>query len=311
MVAKAEQESQEPTATACRQVHIVSVASVDSVDPVEPGMESRAAKQSGKTFVSLATAGHHELTENEKWFLSARYLKLAFGTALGVLALFVSSYEGLDVLWEREWIWWVVAVPFYVFAAIFFARFVGSYLMRIWTWEIVNSPWVHGAVITLLTGVLSEESADELFAAQLTKPVMVEATSTLTSDVISSLPVQNACVNTVVTTLLSATVLDAVVTSSERLLQDPRLQNAIAGLIGNEAFVEPVAKQAARIVESEEMGHAVVTLMQQVLEDQAVRSVIKRRAESVAGDPELFTAGRRGFCEALIGPSSAQATGNT
>lgn len=247
--------------------------------------------------------------------MDTRYLKLFFGTFLGVLALFIWSYEGADEFlygsnWEREWLWWLVAVPFYLFATIYFARFVGSFLMRVWIWEIVNSPWVHGAVITLMTGILSEETADLLFAAVLSKPAVVQAASAMTSNVISSKDVQDACEKTVQGTLLSLKVHDAVVASAQRLLKKPGLHQATAEFIGDEIFVEPIARQAARIVQNNEVGEAVTDLMQQVLEDQEVRTVIKRRAESVAGDAELFTAGRRGLCESMIGPPSAD-TGST
>lgn len=300
-------------------VRIVSAACEDSrTDHPERG---RSAGPSGKSAATnRPTVGQAQsLTKTQLWFVSAQNLKLLFGTVLGVLALFISSYEGADDYlygpnWEREWLWWLVSVPFYLFAAIYFARFVGSFLMRIWIWEIVNSPWVHGAVITLLTGVLSEETADLLFEAVLAKPAVVQAVSALTASVITSDQVQDACVNTVQGTLLSPNVHDAVVTSAERLLKKPGLHHAMAGFIGNEVFVGPVAKQAARVVQSDEVGEAVIGLMQRVLEHQDIRGVIKRRAESMAGDAELFTAGRRGLREAIMGapsdpdPNSAAST---
>lgn len=303
-------------------VKVVQISSADSDDSraERPSRPHPHSARSAKTLITnRATVGPQQsLTKTQKWFMSARYLKLFFGTFLGVLALFISSYEGADEYlygsnWEREWLWWIVAVPFYLFAAIYFARFVGSFLMRIWIWEIVNSPWVHGAVITLLTGILSEETADLLFAAALAKPAVVQAASTLTANVISSHQVQDACVNTVQGTLLSPKVHDAVVTSAQRLLKKPGLHQATADFIGDEVFTDPIARQAARIIQSEDVGEAVIGLMQQVLEDQEIRLVIKRRAESVAGDAELFVAGRRGLCEAMMGPPRphADSTGST
>lgn len=295
-----------------KTVQVAHLASNDSrADlPDRPYPLSAQAAPPGKT--SRGTTIQHPLTKTEKWFVDTRYLKLFFGTFLGAVALFISSYEGADEFlygpnWEREWLWWLVAVPFYLFAAIYFARFVGSFLMRVWIWETVNSPWVHGAVITLMAGILSEDTVDLLFTAVLSKPAVVEAASEMTSSVISSKQVQESCIKTVEGTLLSPKVHDAVVASAQSLLKKPDLHQATADLLGDEIFVEPIAKQAVRIVQDDELSEAVIDLMQQVLEDQEVRSIIKRRAESVAGDAELFTAGRRGLCESLLGPRSADA----
>lgn len=311
-----EHDQRDSTEVPIHYVHFNSVASwvsadpkasVASTTPSENDGGNRGSGHSAKTAATnRSTLAHQPLTKTEKWIVSRYKLKLLMAMVLGALALFVSSYDGMDAhLYgansEREWLWWVVAVPFYVFVAIYFARFVGSYLMRVWLWEIVNSPWVHGAIITLLSGILSEDAADDLFAAALSKPAVVGSASTLTASVITSQPVQEACVGTVVGTLLSTKVADAVVVSAERLLRKPRLQYAMAGFVGNDEFVEPIATQAARILRSEEVACATVGIMERVLEDRDVRSVIKRRAESVAGDAELFTAGRRGLYQALMG----------
>lgn len=259
-----------------------------------------------------ATVGlqHPPLTEREAWFLSARYFKLGIGTTLGALALFLSSNDGLNKYlygadWERAWIWWTVTVPFYLFCTIYFTRFVGSYLMRIWMWEIVNSPWVHEAVITLLAGILSEDTADDLLTAALAKPAVVEGVSTLTAALINSDAVQGASVQTVIGVLTSPKVQDAAVTSTERLLADPGLMHALADLLGNETFAAPVARQVARIMENEELGSALIGFVQRMLEHQGVRDVMKRRAKSMAGDAELFSAGRKGLWESMVGPGSA------
>lgn len=259
-----------------------------------------------------ATVGHHQvpLTKREVWFLNARYLKLGIGTTLGAFALFLSSNDGLNATlygaeWERAWIWWTVTVPFYLFCTIYFTRFVGSYLMRIWMWEIVNSPWVHEAVITLLAGILSEESADDLLMSALSKPAVVEGISLLTSALINSDAVQSASVHTVIGVLVSPKVQDAAVTSTERLLADQGLISALAELLGSEAFAKPVARQLARIMENEELAAALVGFTRQILEHRDMRDVIKRRAKSMAGDAELFNAGRKGIWESMAGPGSS------
>lgn len=284
-----------------------SVISPDRHSDVS-GKASRFSSPSSHSVSSRrATVGvQHPLTDREAWFLSARYLKLGIGTTLGALALFLSSNERLNKYlygpdWERAWIWWTITVPFYLFCTIYFTRFVGSYLMRIWMWEIVNSPWVHEAVITLLAGIFSEDSADDLLTAALAKPTVVEGVSTLTAALINSDAVQGASINTVIGVLLSPRVQDAAVMSVERLLADRGLIRALASLLGNEKFAAPVARQIARIMENEELASALISFVQQMLEHQDVRDVMKRRAKSVAGDAELYGAASQGLWESVVG----------
>lgn len=270
-------------------------------------------------FSSRSTIGRqHSLfvAKTKKWYLSARYFKLFIGTFLGVLALFVSSYRDADDSiygrsLERKWLWWCVAVPFNLFAATYFARFAGSFLMRIWIWELVNSPWVHEAFVSLWAGVLSEEAADMLFVSVLAKPVVPEATSTLTAAVVSCHDVQEACAHAVQMTLQSPEVDNAAAMFAIRLLEKPGLRRATAGFIGNEALVDPLSSQVARVVKSEEVGRSVASFLERVLEDQKVRRIIKRRAESVVRDAEVFSAGKQGLCEAMASFSQVTSPART
>merc|ERR1712107_195250 len=94
--------------------------------------------------------------------------------------------------WEREWLWWIVFVPVYLICGIMFARFVGTFLLRMWTQDIVSSKFTHETVATLLQGILNEPQVTDSLAASMKQDTLITAASSLVGGVLRNSEVQQS-----------------------------------------------------------------------------------------------------------------------
>jgi len=217
---------------------------------------------------------------------------------LGATTLFVQGFLGSYLFgedWESAWVWWLVFVPVYVIVFIYFTRFLGTFLLRQWTRDIVQAQFTHQAIGDLLAGILAEPKVTNTLAASMQQGALVEAAAILVASVVRSSEVQAAAAETVAHCLRSQLVIEALGDSIEALLKTPGFPRGLEALGNDERLLEPLIAQVSRLLQDDRFVESVAYFLQETLERGEVKDVLKMRCKSIVGDAELYKAGMSGM----------------
>jgi len=286
-----------------------TACTVRSVGPTRTSrsMVHRVATAVSRSPVVVANHFLESCCRKKRW-------QLGISLLCGVVAVYVHSSSRMSEWlfgrqWERSWLWWCVAVPMYVYLAIYFARFLGSYLVRTWLKEISESPLTHRAMVTMIKGIVEDEEFADILAGFLDRDAVVDSISGLTAAILSSPDVRNAAAGTTASVILDERVTDAGIEASVAAMQSPKLHESVEGLLQRKELTAPLAMQVARILDDSEVREAAAGLIHGVLDDDEVKDVMHLRAASIVGDKEVVEAGRKGFVDAFFGGFSRDREG--
>jgi len=224
----------------------------------------------------------------------------------GVVAVYVHSSSSFSAWlfgkdWNESWLWWCIAVPMYVYLAIYFTRYLGSYLARTWLREISESPIIHRALVTLVKGIFEEPEFGETLAGFLDQDIVVDSVASLTAAILSSSGVHHAAAGATASVLTDRHVLEATIEASTTAMRDEKLLAGVEELMGRKEFASPLAEQVARLMDDQQVHEAAAGLVHELLEDTSIKEVLHRRAASLIGDAALVEAGRKGLVGAMFG----------
>lgn len=273
-----------------------------------------AARRPSK--LHTVTLAQRHLTETlADVFCRKKRWQLIAAILCGAVAVYVhaSSWMSQTLFgknWERSWLWWCVAVPIDVCLAIYFTRFVGSFVGRIWLQEISESAVTRQAIIALLTGLVRDARVPGLVTALLEHDQVVGAARGLTAGVLRCPGVREAAAGAMASVLSSPETQDATAEAACAVMQRPRLVGAVEALLDSQQLARPLAGQVARLLDDNRVQSAVSRLMHEVLQDDDVREVLHHRAVSLMGDKNVYEAGRKGVAAAMF-PSRYGDSGGT
>eukprot|EP00928_Gymnodinium_smaydae_P055553 TRINITY_DN39067_c0_g1_i1.p1 TRINITY_DN39067_c0_g1~~TRINITY_DN39067_c0_g1_i1.p1 ORF type:complete len:335 (-),score=52.42 TRINITY_DN39067_c0_g1_i1:162-1166(-) len=193
--------------------------------------------------------------------------------------------------------YWFIAVPIYIFLAIYFLRFLGSFLMRIWLREVSESVRLREAAIKMAAGLIQDARVPALFAKLMQSPTIVCALSELTAAVLDSAEVQAASSQTTAAVVSSRQVQEATASSCCTLLAHPRLleetRRAVECELRSDRLDSLLATRVAGILTDARLEQACARLVSDLLENHDLRRGLRKRAASVAGDPAVIGASCR------------------
>lgn len=250
------------------------------------------------------------LTIRQHWQRRKPIVGLVIGLLLAVVTIYLhSSVYIRQALYgksgnENVYLWYLIMVPSYTLTFIFGTRFVGSYVVGVWVKEIVNSQFVHRSVLRLTENIVMDDRMPAIIAGFLMEPQIIGAASRIVAKVTREEKVQNAASTMVSSVLQHQVVLDAATSTAERVLQAKEMRDCTADLLRDQSLAKPLASQVARVLEQPLMVDAVTVFMQSIMEDASVRQEIKSRARSIAADPDLYSATRKGLYDAATGRRS-------
>jgi len=269
-------------------------------------MRRSSSESRWRSIQTEVTAGPVRLVDNLlNLFCRKKRWQLIAAVLCGVVAVYTQASSWMSQTlfganWERSWLWWFVAVPIDVCLAIFFTRFVGSFLGRIWLREISESTITRQAIITLLSGLVQDTRVPELLTALLRHDVVMGSLCQLTASVLQSSEVRKAAAATTASVLGSEATQEATVQATTSIMSNPRLASDMEALLDAKELGRPLAGQVSRLLDDSRVRHSVTELMREVLQDSNVKEVLHVRAVSLMGDRKVYEAGRQGVAAAMF-----------
>lgn len=228
-----------------------------------------------------------------------------FGAVLcGIFAIYLNSFPGWSVKYFGDGpvntiVWTVVTVPCYTYLAIFFVRFLGSYLARAWLREVSQSTALREATIYFCAGIVKDARVPALFANFTQQPTIVCALNELTLGLLEDKRMQAAASSFVAGVLASPSTRDAAAGAMQELLIRPELHRSMAATLGADVLAQPLAQQITRVLQDERVGGACVDMLTRILEDVNVKQTLHARTASLLHDKKVLRAGCSGVRDAI------------
>jgi hypothetical protein len=222
--------------------------------------------------------------------------KLFFAFILGVSALYVENSAKLrqqllgDSAGTHSAIWWFACIPVYVAMGIYFLRFFGAYLIRVWVMDVCSSKVVQQSAVTFAAGILEDERLPHVINSALSQDGLVAGLSHIAAGVVRSAELRRALAHTTRHAALeAATSLDRHATAdASRELEKGALEVALA-------------RQATALFGRyrTEISSAVAGVMHDVLREETLTDEFdKKLKKTLAGtvaDPALYRGIKEGI----------------
>lgn len=236
--------------------------------------------------------------------LYSQRCKLALSFLLGVLAMYLQSSASMREKLlgpdndTHAFIWWLCYVPMYVGIGLYFFRYFGAFLARVWIRDVCRSKVVQRSAVTFAAGILEDERLPGLLNATLSQGGLVAGAANLATGVARA-PGLHRAVGHAIRQIASEAAADFVKTAEadEVDLENRAVEDALAGHLA-----------ALFSRHRPEIAGAVAGLMQDVLQEPAlVKQVDEKVRNTVAGtvaDPALYQGIRKGIGQAVPRPES-------
>jgi len=247
---------------------------------------------------------------------SRRSVHLVLSTLLGVIGVYIwnSKYWSEKLFgenWQDSWEWWLIAVPLYIYIGIYFARYVGSFLVQTWAKEISQSPITHKVLVNLAGGVLRDPAIPALLASVMDQEIVRSSMCDVTTTVLSSPQVQDATALTSAAVLRHPCTLEASAAAAGRLMRNPQLPLDLEACLDSTETSRIVTKQVCKLLQNDDVAEAATDFLQNLLSNPVTSQVMKDRAVSFIQDPKIFRAGGYGLVESLKPRSIPRCCGPT
>lgn len=259
----------------------------------------QAARASAKAPVTLANRLLDLFVRKKRWQLIA-------ATLCGALAIWVHASSHVSTwlfggnAWEKSWVWWLIAVPIDVGLVIFFARYLASFLFRVWLRDLSESLVLKETLVKVCSGIAEDERFRSTVAGFFGTEEVLRGVSALVSGVICNPGVRQALTSSVAGVLQSDTTADATSQCISETLRHEIMIAEAERFLSSQEVANAVTLQFARILENGHVREACAGLIQDVCRDDQVRGVVHQRAMSFLQDGGLYRAGGQGFKSAIF-----------
>jgi len=229
---------------------------------------------------------------------------LVTSTVLGVIGVYTWNSDKMSIAlfgehWQDSYVWWLMAVPLYIYVGIYFARYVGSFLARTWAKEISKSSVTHKAVVELARGVLSDPATPALLASVINHETVQNSIRDVTATLLSSPQVQHAASLSSAAVLQHPATLEAAATATGSMLKNPQLAQDLEACLDSSEMTAFVATQVCELLQNQKVADAAADFLHDLFSKPQASQVLKDRAVSIIQDPKVYRAGGRGLVESL------------
>jgi len=238
-------------------------------------------------------------------FCRKKRWQLIAATFCGALAIWVhaSSHASTWLFggdWEREWVWWLVAVPLDVSLVIFFTRYLASFLFRVWLRDLSESAIIRDTMVKVFSGIAEDTRFQNTVASVLEADEVVRGVSGLICGVMNNPEVHQALASSVAGVLKSDTTAQATFKCASTALQHESVLAVAESFLSSQEVGNALAVNFARVLEDASVREASSGLIHSMLRDEEVRGVLHQRAVSFLQDGKMYRAGGQGFKSAIF-----------
>lgn len=202
--------------------------------------------------------------------------------------------------WEKSWVWWLIAVPLDVSLVIFFARYLASFLFRVWLRDLADSLIIRETIVKVFSGIVEDKRFHSTVASLLEADEVVRGVSSLVCGVMGNPGVHQALSSAVAGILQSGTTADASLQCLSGALRHEHVMAEVECFLNSQEVGNVCTLQFARVLEDDRVREACAGLINSLAGDDQVRGVLHQRAVSFLRDGKLYQAGGQGFKSAIL-----------